>query len=351
LSNPSFYILHGEDTFAIAEQVQALKDRLGDPALAALNTIELDGRAVTLADLRGAADAVPFIAPRRLVIVTGLLTRLLGRGGEAEAEADDGEESAPASLREFRDALLAYLPQVPATTALVLIEARPLPERSRFVALAGRSEAGYARRFDPPKGEALARWIARRAQAAGGEFTAEAAQALAAAVGEDTRLLVREIEKLLAYADYARPVELPDVETLTPYAGEVRVFDMVDAMGQRRGAAAVNLLLRLLDQPNQSPLAVFGMVVRQFRLLLGAGELLAEGAAPAQVGPALGLRPFLAAKIADQARLFSGADLEAIYRKLLEMDLGIKSSRIEAGLALETFVADPVGWQLGEPAG
>jgi DNA polymerase-3 subunit delta len=349
LSNPSFYILHGEDTFAIAEQVQALKDRLADPALAALNTIELDGRSVTLADLRGAADAVPFIAPRRLVIVTGLLTRLLGRGGEAEA--DDGEESAPASLRELRDALLDYLPQVPATTALVLIEARPLPERSRFVALAGRSEAGYARRFDPPKGEALARWIARRAQAAGGEFTAEAAQALVVAVGEDTRLLDQEIEKLLAYADYTRPVELPDVETLTPYAGEVRVFDMVDAMGQRRGAAAVNLLLRLLDQPNQSPLAVFGMVVRQFRLLLGAGELLAEGAAPAQVGPALGLRPFLAAKIVDQARLFSGGDLEAIYRKLLEMDLGIKSSRIEAGLALETFVADPVGWQLGEPAG
>jgi DNA polymerase III delta subunit len=80
--------------------------------------------------------------------------------------------------------------------------------------------------------------------------------------------------------------------------------------------------------------------------------MLAEGAAPAQIAPALGLKSsFVAAKVLEQARLFSTADLEAIFRKLLEMDLGIKSSRIDAGLALETFVADPVGWRLREAAG
>jgi DNA polymerase-3 subunit delta len=318
-------------------------------ALAALNTDELDGRTVTLPDLRSAADAMPFISERRLVIVTGLLARLIGRSaGEGEAE---GDEAAPAPVKEFRDALAAYLPHVPPTTALVLVESRPLPERNRFLTLAGQNEAGYAKRFDPPKGQALVQWIIKRARAAGGQFTSEAAQALASAVGEDTRLLDNEIEKLVAYADYSRPVDLPDVEMLTPYGGEVKIFEMVDAMGQKRGPAAVGYLLRLLDQPNQAPLSVFGMVVRQFRLLLAARELLAEGAAPAQVTAELGLRPFIAGKVLDQARLFSLADLEAIFRKLLDMDLGIKSSRIDGALALETFVADPLRWQLSEPAG
>jgi DNA polymerase III subunit delta len=347
LANPSFYILHGEDTFAIAEEVQSFKERLGDPALADLNTTELDGRNVTLADLRAAADAVPFIAQRRLVIVTGLLTRLLGRSSD---DQPDEEESAPASLKEFRDALAGYLPDVPESTALVFVEPRALPGRNKFLNLAGRSEAGFARRYDPPQGGALVKWILHRAKAGGGEFSVEAAQALVSAAGGDTRLLAHEIEKLLAYVDYARPVELPDVETLTPYGGEVRIFDMVDAMGQRRGAAAVNLLLRLLEQPNQAPLAVFGMVVRQFRLLLTAREMLAEGAAPAQFAGALRLPPFVVNKVLAQARLFSAADLEAIFRKLLDMDLGIKRSRIDAALALETFVADPVGWQLREAA-
>ncbi len=294
----------------------------------------------------GESPLAPFIAERRLVIVTGLLARLMGRSGEGEAD----DEGASTPVREFRDALAAYLPMVPPTTALVLVESRPLPERSRFLTLAGRSEAGFAKRYDPPTGSALTQWILRRARAAGGEFTHEAAQALASAVGEDTRLVANEIEKLVAYADYSRPVDLPDVELLTPYGGEVKIFDMVDAMGQKRGPAAVGYLLRLLDQPNQSPLSVFGMVVRQFRLLLAARELLAEGAAPAQVMAELSLRPFVAGKVVDQARLFSLADLEAIFRKLLDMDLGIKSSLIDGALALETFVADPVGWQLREPA-
>jgi DNA polymerase-3 subunit delta len=344
LTHPSFYILHGEDTFAIAEQVHSLKEKLGDPSLAALNTVELDGRTVTLPELRSAADAVPFLTERRLVIVTGLLARLMGRTGEGE------EEAGATPIKEFRDALVAYLPQIPPTTALVLVESRPLPERNRFLNLAGRHESGFAKRYDPPKGQALVQWIIKRARAAGGEFTSEAAQALASAVGEDTRLLDNEIEKLVAYADYSRPVDLPDVEMLTPYGGEVKIFDMVDAMGQKRGPAAVGYLLRLLDQPNQSPLSVFGMIARQFRLLLAARELLADGAAPAQVTAELSLPPFVASKVVDQARLFSLADLEAIFRRLLDMDLGIKSSQIDGALALETFVADPVSWQLREAA-
>lgn len=339
---PSFYILHGEDEFAIAEEIQGLKEKLGDPATAALNTTQFDGRTVTLADLRSTADAMPFLAKRRLVIVNGLLSRLLSKADDPEQAEEDG---APASLKEFRDGLADYLPNVPPTTALVFVEHRVLPENNRFLRLVARSDGvGYRRRCDPPPGDKLPGWIMKRAKACGGEFTPAAAQALAAAAGDDTRLLDSEIEKLLAYVDRARPVELPDVETLTPYAGEVRIFDMVDAMGERQGRAAVQLLHRLLDQPGQYPLAIFAMIIRQFRLLLQARELLAEGASPAAIARALSLLPFVAAKIAEQCRKFSLDELDAIFRRLLDIDLAIKGSRIDSGLALETFVADPIGW-------
>lgn len=63
---PPLVILHGEDDFAIAERVNALKAGMGDPSLASLSIAELDGRAVSLPDLRGVCDAMPFLTPQRL---------------------------------------------------------------------------------------------------------------------------------------------------------------------------------------------------------------------------------------------------------------------------------------------
>ena len=72
---PLFYILHGNDEFSRSEQVVAFKDKVGDATVRDFNVTVLDGRKVTLAEVRHAADAVPFLADKRLVIVEGLLAR------------------------------------------------------------------------------------------------------------------------------------------------------------------------------------------------------------------------------------------------------------------------------------
>ena len=84
---PNLVILHGEDDFAMAERVNTLKAEMGDPSLASLNIAELDGRSVSLADLRGVCDALPFLIAQRLVIVKGLLTRLLGRSEDGDRKS------------------------------------------------------------------------------------------------------------------------------------------------------------------------------------------------------------------------------------------------------------------------
>ena len=130
----------------------------------------------------------------------------------------------------------SYLPELPETTALVLIEKREIPARNAVVKAAsaptGASQAVWpaqrrcAGALDPGAGQGRARRI-----------RAPAAQALAE-MEIDPRTLGNEITKLLTYVNFARPVELEDVQTLTPAGGEAKVFDMVDAIGQRRGPAA-----------------------------------------------------------------------------------------------------------------
>jgi len=126
------------------------------------------------------------------------------------------------------------------------------------------------------------------------------------------------------------------VQTLTPAGGEAIIWDMVDAMGQRRGPVAQRELHRLLL--SEEPLRILSMIVRQYRLLLQAREMLDERASEADISKALGLHSFPTGKICAQARHFSLGDLEQIYRRLLDYEVEIKTGRIEAEAALDTLV-------------
>nr|NIV37487.1 DNA polymerase III subunit delta [Anaerolineae bacterium] len=70
-----FYILHGPEEFERSREVARLRAQLaaGDQAMAQLNTTVLDGKNLTLGELRHACDTVPFMYDRRLVVVHGLL--------------------------------------------------------------------------------------------------------------------------------------------------------------------------------------------------------------------------------------------------------------------------------------
>jgi len=329
---PRFYLLHGLDEFAMAEFVDSLKEKMGDPALAALNTTVFEAR-ISLPDLRAVADALPFLAPRRLVIVEGWLTKLLSK-----SEDGDGSETetTPASTKETLAALAEYLPTLSETTALVFVEKRALPDRHPILKAAVNSEWGLVKFFDLPKGEALAQWIRARAKKDGGEFTRKAALALAESE-PDPRALDHEIMKLLTYVDFARAVDEADVQTLTPAGGEAKIFDLVDALGQRRGPAAMRELHKLLER--EEPLYLLSMVTRQFRLMLLAKELLEARRPENEIAQALGQKPYPTQKICAQARNYTLAGLEHIYRRLLDYDVDIKTGQVDSAAALDTLVA------------
>jgi DNA polymerase-3 subunit delta len=82
------------------------------------------------------------------------------------------------------------------------------------------------------------------------------------------------------------------------------------------------------------------MVVRQFRLLIQAREILDGRGNQNDVARALGVHPFVAEKAAQQASRFSIESLESIYRKLLTVDEGVKTSQITLDLAMDTLVVE-----------
>jgi len=171
-----------------------------------------------------------------------------------------------------------------------------------------------------------------------GQIEPAAAAKLAEMVGVDTRQAGMEIAKLLAYVNWGRPVRGSDVEAVCIVTSQQSVFEFVDALSQGNGKSAQKLLHRLLE--NEDPFSLWGMVVRQFRLLIQAREILDGRGNKDDVARALGVHPFVAEKTTGQAGRFSMEALEGIYHRLLKIDEQVKTSQITLDLALDTLVVE-----------
>jgi DNA polymerase-3 subunit delta len=326
---PLYYIFHGEDELSCNEALNGLQTRLGPPELGALNTTVFDGATVTLTELRNACDTIPFLTERRLVVVYGLLSRLATPSNQKTGDAHNWRE-------RYLEDLADYLPRLPQTTRLVFVESRQLPDNYPILHQAQKDEFGYVRAFERPKD--MVQWVRRRAAEKGGEFSRGGAVALVQAVNNDQRLLDQEIDKLLAYTNQDRPVNSHDVSQLVPYAQEAVIFDAVDALGQRDGIKAARLIHNLLDHGNE-PLYLLAMIVRQFRLLIQVKELTQMGMDHPAIAKEISLHPYPTRKLYAQARNFTLQQLERVHRRLLEIDIQIKTGKINDIVALDLLIA------------
>ena len=195
--------------------------------------------------------------------------------------------------------------------------------------------------FMLPKQRDMPGWIINEAKNQQGKIEPAAAGKLAEMVGVDTRQAGMEIAKLLAYVNWARPVQGSDVEAVCIVTSQQSVFDFVDALSQGNAKVAQKLLHRLLE--NEDPFSLWGMVVRQFRLILQAREILDGRGNKDDVARALGVHPFVAEKTTGQAGRFTIESLENIYHRLLSIDERVKTSQVTLDLALDTLIVELAG--------
>jgi len=323
-TKPSVYLLFGDDPLAMQEAVARLRSQLGDPLTADMNFQRFNALSLELPELEAACLAMPFLAERRIVLVEN---------------SESIKESSTAMKR-----LLGLLPHVPTTTALVFLAEVSLDRRDAETSFRSTSalhrwiddhpEAGFSKSLPVPRGEAFEHWLQSRARQYNAELSAAAASLLAEFTAGEPLTADQELAKLADFVGGERPISPQDVESLSPYHGQSDIFAMVDAMGNRDTHTA----LRLLDQilAHEDARAVFPMIVRQFRLILLAHEAQATGL-PLQ--EALRAPPFVARKVAAQARHFARSDLVRIYHHLVEIDLNSKTGREELTPALHGLVA------------
>ncbi len=311
------YLFHGPERFLVDEALDRLRSLVLSGPMADLNFRRLRAGDISAAEISAEARAVPMLSSRRLLVI------------------EEGERLKPADL-EALDPCLEH----PAPETCLVVVASKLDQRRGPISRA-------AKRGQVHKAEALGEkdvpgFLARRTKARGARLAPEAVAAIAAAVGTDCAALDDAVERTALFAGPKREATAADVREVVSPIRQHSVFELVDAIGNRRPDLALTLVAELLDR-REEPLKLVGLLARHVRQLLQARvRLHAAGGAlePGALASELGLHPFVARKLLAQCRSFRGAELESALARLARTDLELKSSRRPAALVLEQAVAD-----------
>ena len=236
-------------------------------------------------------------------------------GGGTRYVMVDGVETWKAGALEPLERELA---SPPPDTVLVLVARGKPPERlARAVETAG----GELREYEAPKPRALPRWVVERAAEEGLTLDGEAARTLVAIVGNSQQRLSREVEKLALLAHPERQLTAQQVERLASGEAAGQGYELADALVAGDLQQSLRLAERLIERGDRPGRLVYP-ILAGLRRTLRAAELVDAGVSEAEFAKELRTPPWLAKRIAAQARR---ADRDALERALCTFaDLEVK---------------------------
>jgi len=158
--------------------------------------------------------------------------------------------------------------------------------------------------------------------------------------GNNLWQLSNEIKKLVFFKRNQK-IEIKDVEFLVRPKIETDIFKTIDAIAVKNKKRALELIHKHLEK-GDSPLYLFSMINFQFRNLLIIKDLIDQHKTHNTILSETKLHPFIIKKSYLQIKKFDLGELKKIYQKIFQVDLAIKTGKVEPETALDMLVTEVV---------
>ena len=306
------YVLRGTDPYLLQKGRAAVRQRAiadADPGLA---LVEFDGGQAQVADVLDALRTLPFLAPRRLVLLR-----------DAEAFLSAGT----------RPPMEKYL-EAPSPTGVLCLQVASWNGSTRL----GRrvAEIGLVVACEADRPNRIPGWLRKQARDAYGKaLTFEGASLLQAFLGDDFAALTHALDALALYVGDADTIEATHVDALVARGHHERVWDLCDAVADGQAARALELLDVFWTEGMAAP-QIVGLLRPTYRQLIRVRALALTMDLEAAMDRA---RVHRAAfdRIRRAVDRFSADDLADAYQALVDADLAAKT-RPDDRMAMETLI-------------
>lgn len=303
------YVVVGQESYLAQGAMRLIREKVCGVSSDDFSCRSFIAKEARPADVIDALRTVPFLSSRVLVIV----------------------RDAEAMPKDLTEAISAYIER-PVDTSVLMVVGLKIDGRTRLMQVA--ADHGAVVECKPLYADRVPDWINIEVKKNGKQISREAARFLADMVGNDLGQLSQAIDRLVLYVGDRKTVDLADIEHSIAETHQHTIFELTDAVGERRLSKAVSLLDNILENGG-APVLTLNMLARHFRILSKAKEISGRIRDKAEIAKYLGVHPFYAANYMNQAKNFSGAELRNSFRTLHRCDRSIKSSRIPKERILE----------------
>jgi len=307
------YLFYGPDDFHLEKILKQIRETFIPESARDLNSQVFDGDGgANPGDILDAARSMPFLSSNRLIIV---------RRTDHMAASD-------------LEVLIHYLERPVDTTSMIFVALKP-DFRLKFFSRV--KKLGQAVNFRELNDRQVLPWITATAREMGLNISVEACRHLHEIVGNRSRTLHTELEKLYLRHG-SREITVNEIKELSIFSRMFTIFELMDKISQRRRAQSLSTLNRYLEEEGRdAAFGIIGMLTRQIRIIFQAREFVSKRIPRAEMAKKLGVPGFVLSKVLDQARRWQEKDLEKALLLLYQADGRLKSGS-QARLILENFV-------------
>lgn len=317
LLKASVFLFCGPERFLAKDALRLLTDHFLSQENREMNFQKLDAMDLDAQALLQEVNNLPFFSQYRVLVI------------------ENSEKYFAASKKrspEEEEVIIGYLDNINQSCCLVFsMFDKPDSRKKVFKKV---RETGLVVEFDCLKGAQLSRWLKNRVAELDRRIDNDALNYLITYAGNDLTVLEHELQKLCLFAPEAKKISLEMVKMTISKTAAAGIFDLVDAVGEKRVSKAVDILREMLIA-GEAPVYVVYMLARQYRMILSVKSLLRERVSEKQILSQLSLHPYVFQKVLSQSKNFKEEDLARGMKFLLEADVGLKNSFADPGYLLE----------------
>lgn len=309
------YLLYGEENY-LKKQYKDRLTRALIPEGDTMNYAYYEGKGINVNEVIDLAETMPFFGERRLIVI---------------------ENSG--FFKNASPEFAGYIKEVPETTHFIFSESEVDKRGKMFKAVKDKGRVTELARQDE---KTLLRWILENVKKEGKQTTESAVRHLLSKCGTDMENLQKEMEKLFCYTLDKENIEIADIEEICTTQITNQIFEMVNAVAEKKQKKALDLYYDLLAL-KEPPMRILYLLSRQFRLLMEVKELSKHGYGRKDIAAKAGLHPFVAGKYEEQARAFRMRELRDILEESVDIEERVKTGRLGDVLGVELFIVKHSG--------
>lgn len=304
------YLLYGDEAYLKNLYKNRLKNAVVDPE-DTINLNRYEGKSISVPEVIDQAETMPFFAEHRLILM---------------------EETG--FFKNASPQLADYLPSMPEETVFLFVETEVDKRGKLFKTV---KNMGRAVELTHQNEKTLTNWVLKILQKNGVKITKSAMQLFLERAGDDMENISHELEKLIAYTYGREGITLEDVENICTVRTENKIFDMINAIAEKKQKRALELYYDLLAL-KEPPMRILALIARQFNLLLQVKDLRRQGFDQAAIASRAGIMGFVARNCLRQSEYFSVETLRAAVEDCVCTDESVKTGRLGDRLGVELLI-------------